>query len=94
MAEQPGSDTAYAAYEPYVEEILDLYHQQIRRNPHPHVLQEAWRIGFVTLLVDLICGLHMLPEDMDQFLAQICAEITADTRKRVRGWDDHGPRSV
>ena len=92
MADHPSSNEAYEAYKPYIEEILALYHEQIRRKPQPHVMQEAWRVGFVTLLVDLIRGWHMLPEDMEEYLAQICKEITADTIIAVRNWDESGPR--
>ena len=91
MTEPRMSDAEYAAYKPYVEEILALYQQQISRNPDPKVLEAAWRIGLMTVLVDVIRGFNLLPDQLTDYVNRVCAQLFNDTVTAVRNWDASGP---
>ena len=94
MADQPMSDADYAAYQPYVEEIIALINQQIRRHPDPKVLEAAWRVGFVTVLTEMVRGYRLLPDQVERYLSRVCEVVIADTWANVRNWDAAGPRQA
>ena len=91
MAEPRMSDTEYAAYKPYVEELLTLLDRQIRQHPDPKVLAEAWRIGYMSALVAVIRASRLLPADIDDFLSRVCTHLVTDTKQSVHNWDAEGP---
>jgi hypothetical protein len=92
MADPRMSDAAYEAYKPYVEEILDLINQHIRRRPEPQMLGDAWRVGLVTVLTEVIRAYRLLPGELDDYLQRVCGTIIENTKIAVRNWDEAGPQ--
>ena len=45
-----------SSIEPYSDEIIALLNQHISRHPDLRVLEVAWRIGFATLLAEIVRG--------------------------------------
>ena len=92
MADQRMSDADYAAYKPYAEEIIALVNQHIARRPNPLVLDAAWRVGYVTVLSEIVRGYHLVPDQIESYLNRVCAEVIAETQASVRHWDIDGPK--
>jgi hypothetical protein len=91
MADPRMRNEAYAAYKPYLEEIIDLVNQHIRRRPDPRLLADAWRTGFITVLTEVVRAYQLLPADIDNYLHRVCADIIDGTKTMVRNWDEAGP---
>ena len=76
--------------EPYSDEINALLNQHIERLPDSRVLEIAWRIGFATLLAEIVQASKMLPPDVEVFLERVCADLRMDTTILVIHGDLHG----
>jgi len=81
-----------SSIEPYSDEIIALLNQHISRHPDLRVLEVAWRIGFATLLAEIVRGSRMLPADVEAFLERICTELRTATTELVRRGDASGWR--
>jgi hypothetical protein len=91
MANQRMSDEEYAAYQPYVEEIIALVNQHISRHPDPQVLGDAWRIGYITVLTAVVRAYRMLPDQIESYLHRSVEALLEDTQTSIRNWDAEGP---
>jgi hypothetical protein len=91
MADARMPEEEYAAYKPYLDELLALYHQQIQRHPDPKVLEAAWRVCYMSVLTDIIRGFRLLPDQIEDYLSRICGQLIEDTKANIRDWDTKGP---
>lgn len=85
------SHAEYAAYQPYVEEILALVNQHISRHPEPQILGDAWRIGYVTALTAVVRAYRLLPDQIEDYLQRSLAAVMEETQTSLRNWDTDGP---
>ena len=91
MADQRMSHAEYAAYQPYVEEIIALVNQHISRHPDPTILSDAWRIGYMTVLTEVVRAYRLLPDQRDSYLQRSLEALIEDTQTCIRNWDREGP---
>jgi hypothetical protein len=91
MTEPRMNDAEYAAYKPCLDEVIALVNQQIRRHPDPKVMEASWRMGYMTVLVQLVRGWRMLPDERDSYIRRCTEALVADTIQAVRDWDTEGP---
>jgi hypothetical protein len=91
MATPRMSDEEYAAYQPYVEEIIALVNQHISRHPDPQVLGDAWRIGYMTVLTAVVRAYRLLPDERDSYLQRSLSTLMEDALTSIRNWDTAGP---
>jgi hypothetical protein len=91
MADQRMSHAEYAAYQPYVEEIIALVNQHISRHPDPEILSDAWRIGYMTVLTEVVRAYRLLPDQRDSYLQRSLEALMEDTQTCIRNWDREGP---
>ena len=93
MATPRMGDADYAVHKPYVEEILTLINQHIRRHPDPNVLEAAWRVGYLTILTEIVRVTRLVPDQVEDYLSRVLAALHEEVLGNVRQWDADGPHT-
>jgi len=78
--------------EAYVSELVTLLNMHISRNPDPGQLEAVWRVGFATLLAEIVRGKQLLAADSEAFLDRVCASLRTVTRELIERGDASGWR--